>query len=409
MDAANFVSSAEFIEKPLDCRRLVLAVNFHQLEKEQVADFCSRIVHWLFEITGSHFVGKWYINGKSASKKHLQELLHNGLTAITDLSFGFDAYRSSKIVSNVRTMNSYQRYIRTINPIYMFGWDCERTLGSASIDYPAYIEQIFPDGRPDIEAIPELIHRIFCEPRRKQVSLHSNADCCSTFSAKAYEKHPDLFYGKAIISFSVFCLQGAVDDMANMLSGLAINLAESFHNINAHVGLRPESLFQSPYMRYFGSHMVTDGSHKEAQCSVDEWYPSYYLCDVAWLNILSPLVKQHISFCSGYFSKDANITFKELNNGGLVIGCRNPASQYSVSDARVLKRYLMPALYPGRSAIPLRGLFPRAGEPRIYDWCPRSDWAIVPVEEGEIQIIGSDIVFDSLNSRSSSFYEQCGP
>ena len=145
-------------------------------------------------------------------------------------------------------------------------------------------------------------------------------------------------------------------------------------------------------MRYFGNNLIEDNSYEDAQCSPKEWFPTYYLCGVEWFNILSPQAKYHIREMASHQNR-TDIYIHMHDSGSLLVKSTKPITQYSYDDACEIKRIVLPALFPGKNAIPLRAIYPWSGSQRVYAWCPRNDWAIVPVVQTELKIIGTDIVF----------------
>jgi hypothetical protein len=57
-----------------------------------------------------------------------------------------------------------------------------------------------------------------------------------------------------------------------------------------------------------------------------------------------------------------------------------------------VKRFLYPALYPGRCAIPL-SVFRNKIQKESMSNFPRSNWAVVPMFENEIEIVSTYLVF----------------
>ena len=152
----------------------------------------------------------------------------------------------------------------------------------------------------------------------------------------------------------------------------------------------------SPYMRYFGSHLRKDGSHEQAECAPHEWYSTYYLNGIEWANIISPLAQGH--FPTEWFN-EANISngiqIQKLQNGCILAKMSSSIEEYDITDSIVMKRTLLPALFPGGSYIPLKALFKPIVNNSFMVNFPRSDWAIVPVLDDEVYVVGTDLVFQS--------------
>ena len=151
-------------------------------------------------------------------------------------------------------------------------------------------------------------------------------------------------------------------------------------------------------MRYFGHGTEHDGSHEDVGFLPKEWYPTYYLPGVEWFNILSPLVQRHIpEVNTGSVAKqDAHI--EKLSGGGLLITSPQSIDAYDIPDARKLKRIVYSALNPGGAYYSIRRKLLVDDDEWMFEGLPRHDWAIVPVFEEEVSIVGTDLVIRSLEA-----------
>lgn len=393
-------SAAEFIDKPLDCRRLALSLRFYMLSTVQVFELCNELMRFAYNLTNNAALFKWYIAGKHISQSRIWAELEKPISQNEEVSVDFESYILSKAVYNGTTLRKHQNYIQRAHPYYQFGWVCDPLIGLSSIDYPSYFNRLFPDGRPENGALIERISDIFYEADRRWLSFHNCDDYNGHFSAKPYQHMADTYYGEASISFSAFCVSSILDEMAETFARFAQKLSEYYTNINLHVGLQTGVLNRDPYMRYFGNHAIFDGSHQNNHCLEQEWYSTYYLCSVQWLNIVSPLTQNHIrNRLEPETNRNADLVdVMILPKGGIAVKAKGKVSDYDIHAAFALKAILRDSLWPGGSSLPLRGLFPKNGEWRVYAWCPRDDWAIVPIEKEEIHIIGTELVYRCSNA-----------
>ena len=394
----NFAqSSVQHILQPIDCRRLTLSVQYYFLDQDAACALTGDILKWIEEVTEENFLFRWYHNGKAVAQKKVMTTLYWPIADVGGLRLGFDAYVLNPAMKNSAAIVRYQKSLRSIYPEYVSRFQIPPFADECSVDYPEYLDALFPCARLKNSQIIDNILEIFHTPDRKQLSFHQEPDFTGRIQAIPYAHHPGLYYGTVTLSFGAFCLGASLDKMADILVLLACELSETYGQLNAHVCLQPKGLYGteyiSPYMRYFGKHLQEDGSCEEAQCNAKEWYPVYYLSGVEWLNILSPLTKKHIGELPERLSPE--IEARMLASGGLLVKSAKPITEYTVVDALALKNIIRPALYSGKVAVPLRSLYPWTGSSRVYAWCPRSDWAIVPVERMELDIIGTDIVFSS--------------
>lgn len=187
--------------------------------------------------------------------------------------------------------------------------------------------------------------------------------------------------------------------MAIHFGEYAKQIAEEYVNMNARVRLQP---IGNTHMRYFGGDGKTDGSHTASNCMEQEWYSTYYLPEVEWLNIISPLARTHLPELDQNTPTSEAVLIEELQGGGLLVKSQKAVAQYGINDALELKRLLYSALYPGSSYKSLRDLFQERDlykqQPTNFWFTsyPRSDWAIVPMFEEEIKIVSTYLVFSKV-------------
>ena len=397
----NFRSSAQYIEHPLDCRRLTLSLRYFHLRKEQVIDLAEWITQWVRSFAEGQFVFDCYCNQSYTKEKNLFSQIVDDLNKDNRVSVGYCAYNVSPAVYNKTSMRAFQRKLKGIHPVYSFGWDVETSYSTdESIDYPRYFNERFPLQRPEKEQLIDLVHQVFQEEGKVYRTLHVWSDFNGGFQAEPYRSDPDLFGGSAYISFGSFCLGDSIQETAELLAEFATEIASMFVHVNAQVALQPAERagtgYRNPYMKYFGSYVKPDGVEAESGYSFEEWYPTYYICGIEWFNLLSPLTAHRLPEVNSAYTR-------KTPWGGIIIQSPKKITEYDVSDAMRLKRILKPVIYPGISYITMRGMFPWQNTRRIYSWCPRFNWAIVPVEKHEIEIIGSNLVFDNTNSPSGTY------
>ena len=384
----KYVSSAENISAPLDCRQMSLVIYFYRLDEECVIHLCRELMQKAVEMGEDQLVYSWSYCHKNTTQKKIWTQLQQPIDPISGLSVFVEACVNSSVVHSLTSMRQYHRNYLIFHPVYSFGWD--HNPGFGSIDYLAFNKSLFPGKLPPEEMVSKL-HILFQERNRKCLSMHAPYDFFGSFHAEPYQNLPGLFYGKAAISFSAFCLGDALDTFAENLSDIAKQIAQRYVNINAQVRLQPQTNFESQYMRYFGKKAVTDGSHADANCSPKEWYTTYYLNSIEWLNIVSPVARQHLDKKQGAVLLDDSLV-AEIPGGCLAVSSARHISEYDWAEAVKLKHILESALYRSGTRVPLRFVFP---DPKFQgtELCPRNDWAIVPIEEGELYISGHELCY----------------
>jgi hypothetical protein len=153
----------------------------------------------------------------------------------------------------------------------------------------------------------------------------------------------------------------------------------------------------SPYMDYFGAYRNSDGSHIDVGYTPNEWYYSYYLCGVEWANVISPLARKHIPQLISEAAITKTVAVEEVNSGAILLKSQNEITQFDIDDSTVLKQLVQDALYPGGSEFSVKKMLDLNSIKQNCAALPRHNWAIVPVLEEEIEIVGSKIILRSSN------------
>lgn len=385
----KYTSSAQYCGQAIDCRCLTLGFEFYLLPYKQMIELARETVLWLSDLLKSDFVSKHTVSNRRVSVDKALSLLIEKTQQGYGWSYIHEAFAISPRVYNSKTMTDYMRDM-------LRGKYLDPNLELAvSVDYPAFWDSLgFKKGEdPDVLQAKAL--QIFREPARKHVTQYVLPDVNALLSVNTYENKRPAFWGGFELSINACCLNNVLDNMADVFSLFAKKLSEKYTNLNLCVMLQPIELSwgKSPYMRYFGRNGMTDGSHLDMDMVAREWYPSYYLSGVEWFNILSPLCRAHIPEVTATKELPKGVVGEELCGGGLLLRSAKTISDYDVADALQLKKLVYPALYPGRSHIPLRGLFSNDPYRFFAVNYPRSNWAIIPVLDSEVYIVGTDLVF----------------
>ena len=389
----ELISTAEHYGEAIDCRCLSFAFEFYQMSDKLIVDLSTEMVLWLNSFLKDGFISKRFdMHTKSITVEKALSQLKIMVQLQKGWSYGQEAYAASSIVYNQKTMSNYSRRKRT----ELIKGDIH---SGVSVDYPQYWKELFPNGREDDDSIKRKIHRIFKEKNRNEISGYCLSDVQALLSICPYWNEPKSFWGSFKIDFSAFCLNDHLEDMADYFAKYARTIAEKYVNVNARVRLQPPG---STHMRYFGGDGKTDNSHIAANCRAIEWYSTYYLPEVEWLNIISPLARKHLPNLIPNTFTSTMILLDELNGGGLLLKSKKPITQYGIFDALELKRLVSPALYPGSSYKSLRDLFQERDlfkqHPTNFWFSsyPRSDWAIVPIFEEEVKVVATYLVFSAV-------------
>ena len=380
----QYISTAPCAGEVIDSRCLTLSYEFYELPYGKTADLLSVTDNWVSELLRDGFISKRY----PQKRMRLMPLGATNPIPINTATFRYEAFAISSRVYSASTMKSYLKDLK------MGAFFSTNKLPDVSVDYPAYWDRLFPSGKESPTQIKEKILRIFSEENRKLMTNYTLPDVQASFIAAPYESNPNQYYGRFFINFSSFCLNRFLQDMANTLALFAVALSENYITMNMRVMLQPVMMdSNSPYMHYFGNMGSYDGSHLETAYSASEWYRTYYIPGVEWFNILSPLAQKHIDTLPKHTMEAYSIEVANISGGGLLIRSKKEIDQYNLCDALRLKQIMQPSLFPGIRIQALRNLF--SSDPRKYMLAsfPRSNWALVPIFEEEIDVVGTDVVF----------------
>ena len=386
MNVDILASTAEHWGEIIDCRSLVLSVDYYSLSKKDTLKIAEDVIQWLKEKLLERFWVRHYLCEKGVRKEIILPKIIEQFERQNNVFYRMEAMVLSPVVHDLKTYQSYMRCVSIPYSHGIFGFS-----PGVSADFADYWNTLFPDGKPEPELLKQNILRIFREEGRKYLGGYYSSDASALVNILPYQQKKDCYYGTVRIKISSFCLNGQQNEMAEALAEFAVFLSKNYHNLNAHVLLCPDTAGITPYKTLFGGGDYTDGSHEDANCTRREWYPTYYLSGAEWFNIVSPLAQQHIP-CSAEDSGARGINVKNAAEGPLIVKSSKTILDFGISDALEMKKWLYPALYPGMSSVLLRMLF-RDSKADIH--YPRNDWRIVPVFEDEINVMNEYLVFSS--------------
>lgn len=371
----------------IDCRCLILATEFYQLSQKESLEIADEITKWAEDLLGKAFVTKTLAGGKWVGKDKRLWGLMDALTAQKGWSYGFEGMAISPVVHSIKTYNSYFQNIRRGK------YRSERIYPGVSVDYREFWNDLFAEI-PDNTTIKQNILRIFRETGKSLVSIYDLPDVQATLGFTPYQRMPNSYYGTFSIHISSFCLAGSLADMSDSFVSFAKQLSEKYVKLNARVMLQPNiGPLCNPYMYLFTSLQQTDGSHVAHNCAKNEWYSTYYIPGVEWFNIISPLAQMHLS---EPISAPSSIAAKRLSGGGLAVCSAKEIIDYDIPDALQIKELIYPTLYPGMRSISFRTLFQDEIPKSTMSVFPRSDWAIIPVLDNEIDVAYRNVVFSKV-------------
>ena len=387
MDNISFISTAEHWGKAIDARSLSLRGDFYFLSEDTVLEMAESVLGWLSKTLSHGFVVKCYMQEKSIAKNRAILNFKSELQTKHYIFYKEEAFAISPVVYNINTFRSYMQNVRCGK------YDAPEVPLYVSTDYGDFWDSLFPNELIEPDAVKGKILQIFREEGRKLIAGYCMPDVHVILNILPYRNHPNIYHGCFSIGFSAFSLGPHLDHMAEEFTILAEHIAQTYVNLNIQVSLQPIGVHRSPHMALFGNNCNADESHLDANCTEQEWYSTYYLPGVEWFNVISPLAVQHLQHIDS-FTDSPFVTVKKTA-GVLFVKSRKSISQFDISDALKIKELLQPALYPGRSYITFRTLFKdeiARADKMVF---PRSNWAVVPVFENEIEVVSNYLVFSS--------------
>lgn len=382
-------TNISFLSKPTDCRQLQLAFEFYALSKEQTGALANDIIQAILNLWDNKFIGAWCHDGHHVPPQKLLVDIQAAMEEKLPYSWTAEAFLKSSYVYNKSTFTKMASAMRR---------NISKELGVSS-DYRFFWDTLFPNGRcNDLELLLN-VTKLFRENHRYILSNNIFFDSQAFFLVFPYSKNSNNFYGKCWISISSLCLDSSLQVISDRLLSFLKSTSQKYVHINGRVMLQPLTLpvGSSPYMQYFGQFGGDDGSHNAANEEPDEWYDSYYLCGVEWANVISPRARKHLPNIISESARETKVFAEELGHGSMLLRSQKPVDEYDVEDALLLKKLVSPALYPGCSQFSLKRLFDKNANNFSLRSFPRCDWAIVPIFEDEISIVGSLLIFRSNN------------
>lgn len=381
-----YTSVAERVGEIIDSRCLTMAVEFYNLTHNDVLNLFQDVTLVLDQLFGDAVISVSSINGKRVAKEKIHNFAREAFDEKCWFLYGLDAFVTSNIVYNRKTLTAFLKARKT-DP-FING----SVFSDTAIDYPTYWEQHFHDMDAQDPAVRQKLLNLFQEKGKFCSSHYSLPDLQALYSANPYSQKKGLYYGHFFLDCSAFCFSRYLNELALRLADFVKSVAMQYVNVNGRVHLQPSSLSpKSAHMGYFSGRACLDGSHEEAQCTKKEWYETYYLPGSEWFNVVSPLVRTHLP--NLYPGQGEGYTIEMIGAGSLVVQSNTNITGYDVDDARILKKLLYPALYPGCRVFSLRKMLHPGDEKFILKMCPRSAWEIIPIFDEEMKIIGPELAF----------------
>ena len=363
-------SVAMHLGEIIDCRYLTLAIEYWDLDAAQAKAMALEGLEFIIGQLGDECISAWEINNHSVNPTTLRQRAEAAL-GNSACEIHFEAYRKSERVSTRQQLRQWNSYLRreaslTIRPNP--GW---------SVDFADYWNNFILPHAKDKYTLKQALVQLFQEPGRYLQGVCWTPDVDGAIFADRLDSGS----GRILLSASAYALGDALEKTAQHWKDTLIAISEKYRNMNGRVMLQPKVLaYGSPYMAYFDDGVET----------------AVGLPGVEWANVLSPQMQERLPQTAMHAPSEAGIQCVQLHGGGLLLASRKAVEDYDVTDALQLKKLVKDALCPGPG---IGYALPVIMHPVTLDQSntrfPRANWAIVPIEENEINIVGSVLRFGS--------------
>ena len=366
-------SVAMHFSEIIDCRYLTIALEYRDLEQPAAKMLALELLDFMTEQIDDYFVAQWHIDNRSIGRKNLRKKIEEALDAGVCYSY-VSAYNKSAEISTQQQFREWHSYLRRSASLTV------RPLSGLSLDYVEYWNQLIYPHAHDKTALKQAFIQLFRESGRYLRGVCWSADVEGFLFHNTLDVSND-HLNRFGFSVSAFALKDQLEVTADKWKKKLISLSEKYVSLNGRIMLQPRSFHQSsPYMDYFVSQPK----------DIEDMLPG-----VEWVNVISPQTQEWLPEDIVAVAQNADVQCSVLNGGGLLIGSPKTIRDYDVEDAVQLKMLLKDSLFPGQcSGYPLQVIM-RPLTVRSLCNHPRKNWAIVPILEDEIHIVGSTLYFQT--------------
>ncbi len=369
-------STAMHLGEIIDCRYLTLAMEFYDLKESQAQAFVLDALDWINDSLSENFIVSWQINNRSVGTKSLPSQARKVLQETSINLLQLKAFWKSEKISTKQQLRQWHHFIQRES--CLMGWPQP----GWSVDFADYWNRHILPCAKDKVALKQALKQLFMEKDRHLIGVCYTPDIDCAIFLNSQDDAPNLRQGQILLSVSAFALADCLSETAEKWKEIMITFSQKYKNLDGRVMLQPRALaYASPYMTYF------DDGQKQSRG---------YLPGVEWANILSPRAQGLLPWNEKSGPREEAIQCMQLPGGCLLLASRRSIVEYDVDDALLMKSWAKDALYPGPGlwyALPIimRPAHPLQANIRL----PRKDWAIVPILEEEIEILGSQLRFSS--------------
>lgn len=352
--------------------------------REAAIEYC-RFINDFFN---GEFISRWIWDG--SKKKKMFSPTTEKLSEII-LS---DPYSPSLIIDRMikRSETMYLgKHINELDRRRMF--DLSIPCQSYSTDYESYVlENIFPILKNDA-ALKDAIIGLFSKEGKRPIAPNLMHDAEGFFYSAPEDMGSPICLGQAAFQISICCLGNDLNKAAELFANEIKNLCTMLNLAGGSVGIAPEeTAFTGSYMKYFRNANNCDLDHDLPDGSrfLYDWNRVAFVSDCAWVNVLSPIARKKLFPKNMPSVPESGLIVKELPNYSIYVQLDKEPEEVDVNDLIRLKKFLYPALYPGKK---IYDYWESDGKLRL-DCFPRNWWERVPVFPEEITVQNGVITFE---------------
>ena len=387
-NSIHFQTVADKVGQIIDQSVLYFSLNFSAVPYQAIREATIHYCNFVNDFFRDEFVFLWEWNG-SKKKKLFSPTIDEQRKVIFNDNYPpnlvVDAFVRSEAIYAKKHINAFNR------TLYYSG-----TIPNSeySTDFESYFtENIVPTINDD-SALKQAVIDLVNKEGKKPLAYNRMNDALGSITTWSEGGGTHLYHGRIYFGVSADCLGENIHCSAKLFAAELKDLCTMLNYAGGSVGIAPwQTLNPSPYLRYFASANDCDLDQDCPDgCDINEWNKVAFVCDCTWGNVLAPVARKKL-FPNDLHVSESELSVEELPNHGIYVQLNKGPEAVDVNDLIRLKRFLYPALYPGKKRINFLG---PDGEIRLY-YFPRHWWEKVPVFSEEISVQNGIITFEYKN------------
>lgn len=375
-----------------DKRAALLRGDFFDLTQTQMTELIYDFYRHVTDFYADRCIFDWRLDGKRIPAAKLKNAVSDG--CILHGRSYLTLFTEGVVPGNhAKNLTQMRRYVRSVY------FDPSPPPACAkypffSQDYNDSFEKIILEPLKKgagLDVLREGFLTIYDAVGKKGLGYPCGIDCvCELYCAQT-KLDPNLFYGKLCLRHNLVSLDADVRLYTSWLKQMALDLSEKYGKIDFCIAA---TIGPGGYPDYWGRFnnrdLSTDNRYRKdpsrRMLTEDENQSTYhYLIAPGWANVLSPV---SAAYLKEPVSAPENVNVEKLDGGRLFIGANCEFLDYDVPQAKLVKRILYDALFPG-------GCFympyPSESENARY-FSPRSCWELAPVFPEEVEVYKGGIL-----------------